>query len=177
MRKKTFLAAVGILFSLFIPAACSDSPEDNVVNAERFRITNIPTTIARGGNDYVASYKIYVQISRGTNKNAGNVAEGEALLSGATSITVDLKKPKSDKRWSGSGPYNVAIIISPQTAPTYESLLVKAYTVVLNQQVQAFNFAGGYDMWNLPKALGNGVENIQEIYNGVILEDPDITTP
>jgi hypothetical protein len=66
-----------VLLSVFFFASCKQTDDDPGVPTKQIRITGLPAA-----DD--ANYKIYVQVSKGMNQNAGNIAESELLLAGGT---------------------------------------------------------------------------------------------
>ena len=190
--KKQLRLGTGILLALIIFGACLDTP-DSGEPTEQIQIYNIPAKAYRSvgpDNPHLnegiapASYKIYVQISRGMSASASNIAEGAALIDGNSSIVVDLYQPNTDADpwvltdvpWSGKGGYNIGVFISPANAPNYTYLLSKGGQVTLNQKLKSFNWNSGLmEMWTLGIFGINGPENISDFYDGIVAKDGDIT--
>ena len=134
---KRFLASMAAISAVFILGACTPAT-DNPIPTTTIVISGIPKDINRtlsGSTTSKEFYKIYIQLSPGTNASAGNVAMGEAKYdpedptatgvvdAGATyTATINLKIPfdypkngtNNTKPWAGTNWFAIAAVISPR---------------------------------------------------------------
>ncbi len=178
MRRKMLFAGLGVLALTLILVSCpGEPPPGESSKTKSVQITNIPQ-LAKDG--VAVSYKLYVQISQGMDASAGHVAEGEGLINGQSSLTLDLFEPKDPESpdadrvpWSGTGSgYNIAVTVSPENVENYNAILVHASMNPLSNEVQSYNWNTMIDLWTAFE--GAMVEQIKLLYNGVIVPDEDI---
>ncbi|MDR0567697.1 MAG: hypothetical protein LBG87_00625 [Spirochaetaceae bacterium] len=171
--KQKILGTRGALLLLCLLAGCNhpDAPDGKTSG---ITVTNVPAVIGRGSDKDAASYKIYVQISSGTDQSAGYAAKGEAAINGKSAVTITELKAQNGNLWSGSGSYNLAITVSPQSVSAKEDILVKAVSSAKlgADAVVSFDWNSALDLWGLGMT-----ENINALYEGVVLPDPEIGNP
>jgi hypothetical protein len=140
-------------------------------------ITDIPTETVAGK----AAFKIYISASNEQDHTKRHVAQGTALISGETSVTINLYNPpanwnenpdpdENSGSWNGTARYYSAAI-SPQTVANQSDILFGA-GLGLNDSKQTVKWA---DLAGLAGAMSTGQKNA--IYTLIILKDNDITSP
>jgi hypothetical protein len=143
---RSVFGAALVLAALWAFAACKqpDSAEENL--AGQIRITGIPATV-KGK----ASYKVFVQLSKGISISAGYVAKGDALINGKDSVAMVLYDSKGAP-WLGSGRINMAIVISPAKVDTWKDIDVYGGPTTFASENQSF-------AWGAKGLLHLGVES------------------
>ncbi|GHT77138.1 hypothetical protein FACS1894130_00520 [Spirochaetia bacterium] len=146
------------------PGATDGNAHGSVENTVQAQITNIPGEVKNGGQ----TYKIFIMLSTGTSAKAGYVAKGEALINGENSVIVDLTKPDGQS-WSGTGRFNIAIVISPKEVSTSKDIDVHGGEKHFSSKIQHIAWTPG--LVNLHDIVPAQVE---ELFDGVIKPDSDI---
>jgi hypothetical protein len=186
MRKTiTNFFALGVsLLCLFILGACapdagSGGTESSGNSTGQVIITNVPSKV-KNGHD---SFKIYVQLSTSTDDKDPHTAISNGKIAEHKnpdgSVTLPLYKDQAMTiPWEGSGSYFIAVTISPERAPSDQSIWVKV--PVLSVKPSPFSSESNTIDWNasydLDKLGDFARPRIQAIYERVIKVDPDITT-
>lgn len=199
--KRVFSGFV-VLSLFFAVVACSPDP-DTKVPTKTIVIKNIPAKIAKTNKnsteDPADLWKVYVQLSNGTNVTAKNVALGETKVSDTEraeksadettyTVSIDLYVPDPDEYWilhkDSDPPYqgtdwaNVAVIISPRWVDDIFDIDARAAspgagsdsTVVLDWKKM---------ITRKGIILFSGLDSYERLYgkegaeDGVIVHDPD----
>jgi hypothetical protein len=142
-----------VLAGLLVFAACEQPESDPTGQIE---ITGIPSIVDNGKG----SYKVFVQLSKGTNAEDGYVAKGDALIDGQNSVIMALKDDKN-KPWSGAGTFYIAVVLSPEAVDTWEDIDVYANQIVFSSTNQSF-------VWkkNLMYLNTYSPDRVKQIYDG-----------
>ncbi|WP_010260403.1 hypothetical protein [Treponema primitia] len=181
MQRKMILPGLGVaitLLSLLFFTACStdggdcdcdyngdyngDDTDDDTsftVTIGQVEITNIPQTV--GDND---SFKVFIQLSTGTTAAAGYVAKGAIEIGDET--PSGFFDP-NDQPWSGTGKYNVAIVISPRAVTKWQDIAVYG--------AQNKTFSSGKMSFNLSSLIKLNVlmpSQVKQLFNGEGVTDP-----
>jgi hypothetical protein len=180
---KILALAVSLLCLLALAACPPDaSPTGDTGTVE---ITNIPLKVRPGEED---SYKIFIQLSEGNDSDVDPIALGSAKIDGKDNVTLTLHlydsvtKKESNTPWNDSGTYNVAVTISPQSAPSWEQIVVNAGQglfsgkTVLQWDKLLFIDMGKKGIFSFWGVTIDGPDRVSKIYDGIIKEDPDINT-
>jgi len=188
LSRIAFFLLTGLSLLLFL--ACEEEPTTQEENMSISEITiyNIPANIPVKGNTSVTNeaFKIYLNASNSQDPTVPPVAKGVAKLSAGTkngekySITIKLQKPNtaSDKNpntdtgsWSGTANY-FSIMISPQSVVSdgINAVWMRA-GMTLNKGKKECNWETLIDSRTNPLVKP---EQIQALYNDIILNDGDI---
>jgi hypothetical protein len=187
MRKTIInsLALAVSLLCLLVLGACppeADPDTGTKVSGEEtgeIILKNIPENIKAGGPK---SFKIYVQLSESMNETDPHAAISSGKIADLKQSNDDVVLPLYTEKgrttpWKGKGLYYIAVTISPENAPSWEDIQVK----VPGTSRKAFSSESNTIDWNSStnlNDLGNiGKSRIQKIYDLIIKDDPDITTP
>ena len=128
--QKKGLCSLAILCAVLALGACSPDP-DSLMPTDTVVIQNIPAVIAStataasivlypGIQSENNLFKVYVQLSKGMDANAGSVAEGSYLVTpaditnGKATVSIPLYVYGTDTPYSGTNWANIAVVISPQ---------------------------------------------------------------
>lgn len=176
-----------ICLPLFLCFGCVDDEPEEDMSISEITITNIPTSIPVKDKETTNStFKIYLNASNSQSPTDPPVAKGVAkfgTLSGdKCSITIKLQNPNSgsDKNpntntgsWSGTATY-FSVMISPQSVATDEinAVWMKA-GMTLNKGKKECNWNSLMDSRS-PGSLVDQTQ-VQALYAGIIIQDPDIT--
>jgi hypothetical protein len=171
MRKTTTTPlGLGIaLLCLLILGACPQSTDTPDKEIDQVTITNIPSKVKGNGPD---SYKIYVQLSASMDETAPHAAVSSEKIEGQSNVTLKLYKNKDMAvPCTVSGKYYVAVTICPQNAPNVDSIeaQVLGYSMVSTSKIESIDWGSLEDIPIKSK--------IEAIYDLIIKEDTDITTP
>ncbi|GHV54556.1 hypothetical protein AGMMS49579_15370 [Spirochaetia bacterium] len=162
MWRKTALVWFGTV--IFLNMAVFTAPGAADEDAEQVQITNIPREVKSGAQ----AYKIFIMLSTGASAKAGYVAKGEALINGATSAVINLKKPDG-RPWIGTGLFNIAIVISPKEVSTSKDIDVHGGEKIFSSKIQHIAWAPGLiNLHDIAPA------QVGEIFDGIIKPDTDI---
>jgi hypothetical protein len=173
MHRKTQHSGLGtalVFAGLLVFTACKQ-PGGNVGDpTSQVEITGIPPQTSKGAD----SFKIFVQFSKGTSADAGYVAKGDALIEGADSVIMELKNPDGES-WSGSGTFNVAIVLSPATVTNWEDIDVRAgQNVVLSSETKRFVWTDEQLINLSGSSLSVMTDRVKQIFNGGSTGKPGI---
>ncbi|MDR2133900.1 MAG: hypothetical protein LBP27_02240 [Treponema sp.] len=171
MKKKFSVTCFGslILVPALLVLACEQPIPEVEGLTEQIEVRDIPEKI-----DGRTPYKIFVQISKGTDIEAGYVAKGEVLIDGRDRVVMDVFDPYGQS-WAGEGPYNIAVVISPQTVAARADIAVHAAMPKLSSRIQSLTWTRG--MMDLGE-LGMK-KQLQDLFEGIVcaLKERDVTHP
>jgi hypothetical protein len=155
------------LLCLLILGACPPeaSPAEDT---EEVKVTGIPPTV-----NGKPTYKVYVQLSETTSPtaDAGYVAKGEALISGAQKIgdtytvTITQLKGQDGKPWKGSTYRSANVVIRPKKVESKNDIEAKGNLASSSKTVTL--------VWDNLASL-TGILNDADfdlLYNGIIVAD------
>jgi hypothetical protein len=148
-------------------AACTTPSDDPGEDITQIEVTNIPSSLSDLGGDKIP-YKIYVQLANDTDYQKGHVAQGRKLINGANKMTIDLVK--SDKPWTGRAKY-ISVVIAPRHPSDYRACSYHSFSIGTNAKIKSFNWTSYVaDL----KANTGFDAAIQQLYNDIIKNDPDL---
>ena len=191
LSRIAFFLLTGLSLLLFL--ACEEEPTTQEENMSISEITiyNIPANIPVKGNTSVTNeaFKIYLNASNSQDPTVPPVAKGVARFSTGTnkdgkySIKIKLQKPNipSDKdpntntgQWSGTANF-FSVMICPQSVASdgINAIWMRA-GMTLNKGRKECNWDSLFD--SRTNSLVKP-EQIQALYNDIILNDDEITKP
>jgi hypothetical protein len=140
------LGAALVLLSVVVFGGCPQSGDGGgdtgiEVTIGNVTVTNIPEMVGTS-----ASYKVFIQISTGSDASAGYVAKGGVTIDAKTS--GGFFKPDGTAWTADTTAYNVAVVISPLVVTTWEDIVMYGAQNKPFSSAQTFNLNSGFILLN-----------------------------